>query len=64
MDKFVDSIEELAKKVLANELPEDDWAEETTEINMQTREISQKAEYILDGMNFRERERRRVRRKT
>lgn len=49
-DKFADNIEEFAKKVVACELPNDDWAEETAEINMQSREISHKAEYILNGM--------------
>ncbi len=49
-DKFANTIEEFAKKVVACDLPNDDWAEETTEIDMQNHTISQKAEYIIGGM--------------
>jgi hypothetical protein len=49
-DRFTDSLEEFAQKVVSKELPEDDYAEETTVIDMQKKSIFRKAEYILGGM--------------
>ena len=37
--------------MVACDLPNEDWAEETTEIDMQNHTISQKAEYIIGGMD-------------
>lgn len=48
-DKFAGSIEEFAAKVVAEELPNVDYSEETTVIDMTTKQIVQRAEYILDG---------------
>lgn len=48
-DKLADTIEEFAQKVVGEELPENDYAEETTLIDMQNHTITQKAEYILGG---------------
>ncbi|MBR6633364.1 MAG: hypothetical protein IKL05_03560 [Clostridia bacterium] len=46
-DKIANNIEEFAQMVLDGNLPNDDYAEETVVINMNTKEITQKAEYIL-----------------
>ena len=42
-----DNIEGFAQKVIDGELPQDDYAEETTVIDIQTHTITQKAEYTL-----------------
>ena len=49
-DKLAGSIEEFAKKVVGEDLPGEDFAVETTEINMQTRNVTSIGEYILGGM--------------
>lgn len=49
-DKLVGSIEEFAEKVVGEDLPNVDFAVETTEINMQTRNVISKGKYILGGM--------------
>ena len=46
-EKCADSIEDFAQKVIDGELADEDYAEETTVIDMQTHTITQKAEYIL-----------------
>ena len=46
---LTDDIEEFAKMVVEQELPDNDYAEETTEIDMQNHTIKQEAKYILDG---------------
>lgn len=48
-NKFAHNLEEFAEKIMSEELPDDDYAEETTIIDMQNKSVSQKAEYILNG---------------
>ena len=49
-DKFSDNIEEFAEKVISEELPDYDYAEETTVIDLKSKKvISQTAEYIIGG---------------
>lgn len=42
------SIEELAEKILAGEIQDEDWAIETTKVDFKNHEIIQKAEYFLN----------------
>ena len=46
------SIEEFAQKVVSQDLPNDDYAIETTTINIKSKDITQTAEYILGGSGF------------
>ena len=47
-NKFSDSLEELAQKLISGDLPDRDYAESTTTIDLQKKKvISQKSEYIL-----------------
>lgn len=46
------SIEDFAQRIVDGEVPCDDYAEETTEIDMKTRTITQKAEYIFQSSDF------------
>lgn len=48
-NKLAGSIEEFAKMVVSQNLPNDDYAEETTTINLKTKDIVQTTEYILGG---------------
>lgn len=50
-NKCAENIEEFAWKVVNDCLPEDDYAEETTEIDMQKHKIKQTAKYIFDGFD-------------
>ena len=45
--KLTQDIEKFAKMAVDGELPHDDYAEETTVIDMQTKEVKQTAKYIL-----------------
>ena len=45
--KLTKDIEKFAKMAVDGKLPNDDYAEETTVIDMQTKEVKQTAEYIL-----------------
>ena len=47
--ELTDDIEEFAKMVVAEDLPNYDYAEETTVIDMQNQTTDQKAKYILGG---------------
>ena len=46
-DRIADSIEDFAQRIVDDNVPDDDYAEETTVIDMQTHTITQKAEYIF-----------------
>lgn len=49
-NSFVDSIEELAQRIIDEDLPKEDHAEEITEIDMKTGTVTQKAEYTLNNI--------------
>ena len=46
-DRIADSIEDFAQRIVNGRVSGDDYAEETTVIDMQTHTITQKAEYIF-----------------
>ena len=48
-EQYADNIEDFARDVVYGLLPDNDYAEETTIIDMQNRRITQKAEYIIGG---------------
>lgn len=50
--EIADSIEEFAQKVVSQNLPNDDYAVETTTINIKSKDVTQTAEYILGGSSF------------
>lgn len=50
--KIADSIEEFAQKVVSRNLPNNDYAVETTTINIKSKNVTQTAEYILGGSSF------------
>lgn len=49
---IANSIEDFAQKVVSQNLPNDDYAVETTTINIKSKNVTQTAEYILVGSSF------------
>ena len=50
--EIADNIEEFAQKVVSGNLPNDDYAVETTTINIKSGSVTQTAEYIFGGNDF------------
>ncbi len=46
---IANNIEEFAQKVMDEDLPNDDYAVETITVDMQSKKVTQRAEYILGG---------------